>query len=1074
MFVHLHTHSHYSLLDGLAKVPNLVNEAVENKMSALALTDHGNMHGIIQFYKKAIAAEIKPILGTEAYIAPRGMRQKEAGIDAKPYHLILLAKNEEGYKNLLKLTSAAHIEGFYYKPRMDKELLAKYSKGLIASTACLGGEIPRLLLSEKYEQAQKTAEEYQNIFGKDSFFLEIQHHPTVPNYDLVNKRVVELGKKMNIPVIATQDIHYLKKEDAAAQDALLAIQTNSLMKDHNRLTMKNDDYSFRSTEEMASLFKDVPEAIENTVKIAEKCNVELNLGEWIFPKFEIPGGKNAEAYLREKTAAGLKSSGFFEDKKNLKKAKERIDYELGIINNKGYAPYFLIVADFVNHAKARGIITNTRGSAAGSFVSYLIGISNVDPLKYNLPFERFLNPYRPSPPDIDMDFADDRRDELIEYAKQRYGLDKVAQIGTFGTMMARGSVRDITRVLDYSYPIGDRIAKMIPFGSQGFPMSIKKAIGMNHALKNAYENESETKEILDLAQKIEGSARHISVHAAGVVISPDELINHVPLQREPNGDKIITQYDMAAVEDVGLLKFDFLGIRNLSILGRAVDLIEKLRGEKINLDKIPLDDKKSFELVARGNTIGLFQLGGSGMTKYLKQLKPSNIADIMAMIALFRPGPIANIPSYINRKHGKEPVSYLDPRLEKILGNTYGVVTYQEDVLLIAMELAGYNWGTVDKFRKAIGKKIPAEMAKQEKIFIEGCQKHGNLSKEKAEALWRLFNPFKGYGFNKAHAASYGMVAYQTAYLKANYPGEFMTAVLSAEAGDTDKISEIIGECNRMGIKVLPPDINESFGDFMLVNPEKTGEQRALPAGRQAIRFGLSAIKNVGENIIKNIVNERKANGLFTSVENLLERIQSRDLNKKSIESLIKVGALDGFEERNKLLFNLEKILAYHKETKQSQNFNQSSLFSAAENAIQTPGLRLKETEPLALEEKLKLEKELLGLYISGHPLDKYRSRLKNAKLNIKTIKTFIRQTPVIFAAMPEAIKKIMTKNGEPMAFIKFMDLTDSIESVVFPKTLNDYGHLLEENKCVIIRGRLSHRNDEPNIICEEIREIKL
>ena len=1074
MFVHLHTHSHYSLLDGLAKVPNLVNEAVENKMSALALTDHGNMHGIIQFYKKAIAAEIKPILGTEAYIAPRGMRQKEAGIDAKPYHLILLAKNEEGYKNLLKLTSAAHIEGFYYKPRMDKELLAKYSKGLIASTACLGGEIPRLLLSEKYEQAQKTAEEYQNIFGKDSFFLEIQHHPTVPNYDLVNKRVVELGKKMNIPVIATQDIHYLKKEDAAAQDALLGIQTNSLMKDHNRLTMKNDDYSFRSTEEMASLFKDVPEAIENTVKIAEKCNVELNLGEWIFPKFEIPGGKNAEAYLREKTAAGLKSSGFFEDKKNLKKAKERIDYELGIINNKGYAPYFLIVADFVNHAKARGIITNTRGSAAGSFVSYLIGISNVDPLKYNLPFERFLNPYRPSPPDIDMDFADDRRDELIEYAKQRYGLDKVAQIGTFGTMMARGSVRDITRVLDYSYPIGDRIAKMIPFGSQGFPMSIKKAIGMNHALKNAYENESETKEILDLAQKIEGSARHISVHAAGVVISPDELINHVPLQREPNGDKIITQYDMAAVEDVGLLKFDFLGIRNLSILGRAVDLIEKLRGEKINLDKIPLDDKKSFELVARGNTIGLFQLGGSGMTKYLKQLKPSNIADIMAMIALFRPGPIANIPSYINRKHGKEPVSYLDPRLEKILGNTYGVVTYQEDVLLIAMELAGYNWGTVDKFRKAIGKKIPAEMAKQEKIFIEGCQKHGNLSKEKAETLWRLFNPFKGYGFNKAHAASYGMVAYQTAYLKANYPGEFMTAVLSAEAGDTDKISEIIGECNRMGIKVLPPDINESFGDFMLVNPEKTGEQRALPAGRQAIRFGLSAIKNVGENIIKNIVNERKANGLFTSVENLLERIQSRDLNKKSIESLIKVGALDGFEERNKLLFNLEKILAYHKETKQSQNFNQSSLFSAAENAIQTPGLRLKETEPLALEEKLKLEKELLGLYISGHPLDKYRSRLKNAKLNIKTIKTFIRQTPVIFAAMPEAIKKIMTKNGEPMAFIKFMDLTDSIESVVFPKTLNDYGHLLEENKCVIIRGRLSHRNDEPNIICEEIREIKL
>ncbi|MFC1756594.1 DNA polymerase III subunit alpha [Patescibacteria group bacterium] len=1055
-FVHLHNHSHYSLLDGLTKIDELVNEAIENKMPAVALTDHGNMHGVIEFYKKATKAGIKPILGFEAYISPRSMHQKEAHIDAKPFHFLLLAKNRDGYKNLLKLVSKGHTEGFYYKPRIDKETLAEYSQGLIGSTACMGGEIPRLLLSDKYEQAKKIALEYQDIFGKDSFFLEIQHHPSIPNYEIVNRKMIQLSKETGIPLIATQDTHYLKKDDAQAQDALVAIQTNSLVNDTNRLTMKDDDYSFRSTAEMKSLFKETPEAIKNTLKIAEMCATKLKLGEWIFPNFEVPENKTAESYLQQLTTQGLKEKNI----KTTKKMKERIDYELGIINKKGYAPYFLIIADFVNEAKKRRIVTNTRGSAAGSFVSYLIGISDVDPLEYGLPFERFLNPLRPSLPDVDMDFADDRRDEIIEYAKEKYGYDKVAQIGTFGTMMARGSVRDVTRVLNHGYSTGDRLSKMIPLGSQGFPMSIKLAMEMNSELSDAYEKEEKTKEILDLAQKIEGSARHVSVHAAGVVISPIPLTNFVPLQQESRGDKIITQFDMHAVEDTGLVQMDFLGIRNLAILGRAIELIEKTRKEKVDLNKVPIDDKKSFELLARGETIGLFQLGGSGMTRYLKELKPTCITDIMAMIALFRPGPMANIPTYIKRKQGKEPVTYLDPRLEKILDKTYGVVTYQDDVLFIAMELAGYNWETVDKFRKAIGKKIPAEMDKQEKIFIKGCQEQGGLSERKANQLWKLFDPFKGYGFNKAHAASYGMVAYQTAYLKANYPGEFMTAVLSAEAGDMEKMFEIMNECKRMKIKVLPPDINESFKDFTLVENN--------------IRFGLQAIKNVGENVVKSIIDERKENGKFVSIEDLLDRVRSKDLNKKSLESLIKAGAFDEFEERNTLLSSLEKILEYHKEAKNGKNSSQSSLFSLAEKEIELSGLKMEKAEKMKDEERLKWEKELLGLYISGHPLDKYRNKMANAKINIATIKKLGDQTPVMFMAMTEQIRTIMTKKGDQMAFVRLLDLNENIEMVVFPRTFGMYGRFLEEDKCVIVNGKVSTRNSEMSIICEEIKEFNI
>jgi len=1042
----------------LAKIPELVDEAEKNEMPALALTDHGNLYGAINFYKRCKKKGIKPIIGMEAYVAPRKLHQKEPGKDTRPHHLVLLAKNEKGYKNLLKLASIAHLQGFYYKPRIDKEILDQYSEGLIGLSACLGGEIPRLLLSDKVEKAERTAFLYQEILGNGNFFLEIGHHPKIPNYDIFRERIIELSQKTKIPLVGTQDAHYLKKEDALAQDALVSIQTNTTLNDKNRLSMTDEDYSFRPKEEMINLLKDIPNAVKNTIKIADMCNLKLELGKWVFPVFEIPKGKNEEEYFKEVLFQKLKEKNYITDTKT----KKRLDYEIGIINKKGYGPYFLIVADFVNHARQKGIITNTRGSAAGSFVSYLLGISNIDPLKYELPFERFLNPYRPSPPDIDMDFADDRRDEIIEYAKQRYGHDKVAQIGTFGTMMARAAVRDITRVMNYSYSTGDRLAKMIPFGSQGFPMTISHAMKINPELKEAYDTEEDAKEILNLAQKIEGSARHVSVHAAGVVISPTALTDFLPLQKEPSGEKTITQYDMHAVEDIGLLKMDFLGIRNLSILGRAIDLIQKIHDKKIDLEKIPLDDKKAFNLLARGETKGLFQLGGSGMTKYLKELKPSTIHDIMAMIALFRPGPMANIPTYINRKHGKERVNYLDPRLEKILEKTYGVVTYQEDVLLIAIELAGYNWDTVDKFRKAIGKKIPKVMAEQEKTFIEGCQKHGGLSKEKSESLWKLFDPFKGYGFNKAHAASYALVAYQTAYLKANYPGEFMTAVLSAEAGDTDKVAETINECRRMKIKVLPPDINESFKDFTLVEHK----------GEKAIRFGLQAIKNVGHNVVSTIINERKQNGPFASVENLLERIVSRDLNKKSLEALIKAGAMDNLGERNQLLLNIEKLLNYHKEASHTNTSNQSSLFSLAEEINPVSSIKLDNTEEMAQEVKLKWERELLGLYISGHPMEKYEKKLNKVKFDISKIKRLKNQSPVITIVMIEHIKKLLTKNNDPMAFLRLVDLKDTIEAVVFPRTLNEYGHLLEEDKCVIIKGKVNIRGGEPSIICDQIRTI--
>ncbi|NUQ57259.1 MAG: DNA polymerase III subunit alpha [Candidatus Paceibacter sp.] len=1093
-FVHLHTHSHYSLLDGLAKIDDLVDEAKKLGMPALALTDHGNMYGAIEFYKKCQKTGIKPIIGVETYIAFESMLQKRSGIDNKRYHLILLAKNETGYKNLVKIVTASHLQGFYYKPRVDKEFLRKHSEGLVALSACMAGEVARMVGVKDMERAEKAAKEYEEIFGKGNFFIEISHHPDIENHAEIQKGLVELARKSGIPLAATQDIHYLKPEDATAQDLLVAIQTNAEMADANRLTMKLDDFSLRSGEEMEKLFKENPDAVENTFKIAEMCDLKLELGKWVFPKLDLGEGKKPEEYITE--TAQKNYAKLFEAEDANGEIKKRMEYELEVINGKGYAPYFLIVADLIAFAKSRHIMTNTRGSAAGSLVSYLLGITNVDPVKYGLPFERFLNPYRPSPPDIDMDFADDRREEILEYAKEKYGKDHVAQIGTFGTMMARGSVRDVTRALGKPYSLGDSIAKLIPMGSQGFPMTIDEALKITPELNEMYKKDAEVKEIIDIAKKIEGCARHVSVHAAGVVISPTELTDYVPLQLEPSGEKVITQYDMYSVEEAGLLKMDFLGIKNLSILGNSVKLVKETRGIDIDIENIPLDDKNTFTHLAKGETIGLFQLGGSGMTRYLKELKPTTVTDIMAMIALFRPGPMANIPTYIKRKHGQEPVTYPDPRLAKVLDKTFGVVTYQDDVLLIAIELAGYNWDTVDKFRKAIGKKIPEEMAKQEKIFIEGCQKHGGLSKQKAEDLWRLFDPFKGYGFNKAHAASYAKVAYQTAYMKANFPAEFMAAVLTADAGEVEKIAETISECVRMKLPVLPPDVNESLGDFAVVNIdakktdfENPGRGRPPESARvgledfpksvsgaskttEGIRFGLYTIKNLGVEIANAVIEERKANGRYKSFADFLDRVQHKNLNKKSLEALIKSGAMDALGERNQMLFNMEDALEYSRNSGKAKK-NQGSLFSLMQDTSTLPDLKLKPAEPATQHERLLWEKELLGLYVSGHPLDRFKDKLAKINTKIGEAKKLPNNMSTVVAGMIDEAKKINTKKGDPMLFMKLSDYADSVETVIFPKILEKYAGVLYEGNCIAVKGRLSFRNNETSIIVEEIKEMK-
>jgi len=1047
------------------------------------------MYGAIEFYKLAKKEGIKPIIGVEAYMTAGSRLDKttEAGGTKRYYHLTLLAKNLQGYKNLIKLVTIANLEGYYYKPRMDKEILRKYSGGIIALSGCLGGELSQTVLKGDMAKADELVREYQDIFGKENYFIEIQCHPSVENDKSVRDALITLVKKHNIPVVATQDSHYPCTDDHEAHHTLLQINTQGDAKDGTKFEFSDDDFSFMSTEKALEVFKEIPEAVENTMKIADMCNLELELGKWVFPDFKIEPGKTYAEKLRELTYGGFERL----DLNQTPEIKERVEYELKIISDKGYEPYFLVVGDLLRHAKENGILTTIRGSVAGSIVTYLLGITNVDPIAYKLPFERFLHSERPSAPDIDMDFADNRRDEMIEYVKKKYGEDKVAQIGTFGTMMARGAVRDVSRALGYEYQIGDRLSKMIPVGSQGMPMTLDHAMEIVPELMEAYKKEKDTKKIIDLAKKLEGCVRHISVHAAGVVISPLPLSEYVPLQYDPrsenkNEGKIITQYDMYSIEDAGLLKFDFLGIRNLAILADAVTLVKKFYNIDIDIERIPLDDKKTFELLASGQTEGLFQLNGSGMTRYLKELKPTSIHDINAMVALYRPGPMESIPEYIKRKHNPNLVKYLDPRMKKFLGESYGLIVYQDDLLFCALELAGYNWEEVDKFRYAVGKKIPKEMAAQREKFTAGIIKNGQTP-EFAEKLWKLFEPFQAYGFNKAHAASYGKVAYQTAYMKAHYPVEYMAAILTAESGDVEKISEIIQECKKMDIPVLPPQINESYGGFTCL-PGKPDMIISEQNKSAKIRFGFYTIKNLGTDISDAIINERKnppsasasgrtggGGGKFKSITDFLDRIKHKNLNKKSMEALIKSGSMDEWGDRGVFLANLEAMLEYNHELNK-QNENQVSLFGGVAE-IKMPEFKLQDAPKATQAEKLLWEKELLGLYISGHPLDRLRDKLQSRNVNIKKIKedkegTLGNGIPVTIAGIIETARQVVTKNNERMVFLKIADLTGSIEAVAFPSIFKESIDILVTEKCIALSGKVSLRNGEKSIIIEAVKEI--
>ncbi len=1048
-FTHLHVHSHYSLLDGLPKIDELLNYVKELGMDSVALTDHGVLYGAVEFFKKAKEKGIKPIIGSEIYLALESMHQKRPNIDDKRYHLVLLVKNEEGYKNLVKLITRAHLEGFYYKPRVDEELLEKHSGGLIALSACLQGKIPQLVLAKKIKEAEETALRYQKIFGKDNFYLELQHHPNIKEQKKVNETLIAFSKKLGIPLVCTNDCHYLKPEDSEAQDVLMLINTGANPNDPERLTMKEDDFSLRSPAKMIEDFKEVPEALENTQKIAEDCNFQFELGNVKLPHFEVPNQKSPDEYLKELCYQKLEKRY----PKPKKEVLDRLEYELSVIKQMGFASYFLIVQDFVNWAKENRIVVGPgRGSAAGSLVSYVLHITNVDPLKYNLLFERFLNPDRIAMPDIDLDFTDRRRDEVIEYVAQKYGRDKVAQIITFGTMAARAVVRDVGRALGYTYTYCDQIAKMIPFG-----FTLDETLEKIKEFKDIYQQDNQARRLIDLAKKLEGVARHASTHACGVVISKNSLENIVPLQYPTQSeDTIVTQYEMHAIEDLGLLKMDFLGLKNLTIIEDTLARIYKVHGKSIDIHQIPSDDKKTFKLLREGQTTAVFQLESDGMKRYLKQLKPTEFEDIIAMVALYRPGPMQLIPDYIARKHKKKKVEYLHPKLEPILKNTYAIPVYQEQIMQIAQQLAGFTMAEADVLRKAIGKKIKKLLMEQKDKFIQGCIKNG-IEKAIAQKIWAWVEPNARYSFNRSHAASYATIAYQTAYLKAHYPAEFMSAVLTSEKADVERISLLITECKKMGLDVLPPDINESFINFSVVG------------GKNQIRFGLLAIKNVGQNVVEAILQERKERGPYASIDDFISRVNPKVLNKKSLESLIKAGVFDKLAERNQLLINLEKLLEKAREIQKNKTNGQQGLFDGMKI---TSMASLASAPPSSEAEKLKWEKELLGLYVSGHPLEKYVKIMAKKSLPISQVTQELEGKLIKVGGIISKIKKIITKKGQPMLFVNLEDQTDKIELVVFPRVIESYPTLFQENKVVFVSGRVDLRDNVPKIICNTIEEI--
>jgi len=1116
-FVHLHVHSMYSLLNAVPTPKELAAAAKADGQDALAITDAGALYGAIDFYKACTKEGVKPIIGLDAFLAPRTRFDKEGAIDKPRARLVLLAKTFTGYQNLIKLVTDSNLEGFYYRPRLDEELIKKYAQDLICIIPSFAGEVAQAYKDHDNEKAAQRLDWYKGVFGDDCY-LEITHHPEIFEHEARQQQIIDLAHTTSTPLVAAHDVYYLKPEDRIARETMVKIQNGGIV-DTTAEHDSEENFSFITQAQALEKFKDTPDAIANTVKIAEMCNVEIEIGtHWYFPNYIIESGREPDEELQVTSYEGVTWRGLSLENPMV---KERLDYELKVIKDKGYAKYFLVVGDLLREARERGILTTIRGSVAGSLTTYVLGITNVDPLEYRLPFERFLNPQRPSAPDIDMDFADNRRDEIIEYAKEKYGADKVAQIGTFGTMMARAAVRDVARALGHPYSVGDQIAKLIPMGSQGFPMTIKKALEIEPDLAKLYKSDAESREVLDLAKQIEGRVRHLGVHAAGVVIAPEPLANFVPIQPDSKTGKFVTQYEMKSVgeDGVGLLKFDFLGIKNLAILADAVKRVRKIRGVEVDIENIPLDDKKTFDVLARGETMGLFQLNGSGMTSFLKQLKPTTIHDINAMVALYRPGPMESIPQYIERKHNPQLVTYLDPRMKTILDRSYGVITYQDDVMTIARELAGYSWLEADMLRKAMGKKIPEVMEAEKDKLLTGFREFGKLSPALGEKIWKLIEPFAAYGFNKAHAASYGRVAYQTAYMKANFAVEYMSAVLTADSGDTDKIYEIIHECERMGIEVLPPDINESFADFSVVplhtinstlnsnisqgmqgadehrseSYQVYGEPGAQSATTQTegkylkngrIRFGLTTVKNFGAGISETIVEERKKNGRYQSLQDFLTRIHDRTLNKKSLESLIMVGAFDSFGERGHLLGNVDTMLAFNRDQVNQKESAQDSLFGAGGmgGGGSISDLTLFPAPAASRAEMLIWEKDLLGVYVSGHPLDDYAEELKK-----RTAISFIKKAAtedgheidvvrmkgeLVTAGMIASVRELITKKGDKMAFLVLADQKDSIEMVAFPTVYAEQKDLFQVGTCVAIKGKLTIRNDEPSIVIDRAKAL--
>lgn len=1059
-FVHLHVHSEYSLLDGFSNIKKLVKRAAELQMPAVALTDHGTMFGVIDFYNAATAAGIKPIIGVESYLAPRGMSSRDPQLDKKATHLLLLAENQTGYQNLLQLASAAQLNGFYYYPRIDHEFLAAHAEGLICTTGCMSAEIPRLIQDGNMDAARKQLDWYYDVFGKERFFLELQSHD-IPELERINRQLVDLGRRYDAQFVATNDVHYINKDDARLQDVMLAIQTGCLLTDPNRMRMTDNTYYLRTPEEMAAIFADVPDAVHNTLLIAERCQVDLGFKGYHLPEFPVPEGKTAESYLHELCEAGfLRRYG---ERVHEAQYRDRLEYELGVIHKMGFDTYFLIVWDLCMYARSQGIWYNARGSAAGSMVAYTLDITLVDPIEHGLIFERFLNPGRISMPDIDLDFRDDRRSEMLEYTAHKYGDDKVAQIITFGTLGARAAIRDVGRVMDIPLGEVDKVAKLIP-NIPGKPVTIAQALEDVPEFKQAYEEAPYMKELIDTASQMEGVVRNAGTHAAGVIITDRPTIEYIPLHR-PTGSaasespvKTVTQFEMSVVESLGLLKVDFLGLATLTIMARACDLISQRHGINLNLNNIPVDDPETYELMGRGETAGVFQVEGSGMRRWLIQMKPKELANVIAMVALFRPGPMDFIPGYIRRMHGEEEVEYRHPLLEPIFKETYGYPVYQEQLMFAAMRLAGYTAPEADDLRKAIAKKMAEKLAKHRQKFVDGSVKNG-IQAETAQAIFGDWEEFARYGFNKSHAVDYAVIAVQTAYLKLRYTVEYLTALLSVSKNDTAKVALYVADARRMGIAVEPPDVDASEWDFSI-------EDRL--DGKAAIRFGLGAVKNVGHGPVETILKSRSA-GKFADLNDFSRRVDLRQVGKRALECLVKVGALDKFGPRQALLDNLDRIVAMSGSHFRAAETGQMTLFGAHTGVSEEIHL-----PPSALEvsrrEILNWERELIGLYVSDHPLSPYMAVLQDVVSHYAgQLQDVGPEERVRVAGLITRVRRHQSKAGQPMGFVTLEDIQGNIELVIFPRTWAKVAHLIEMDKVVLVDGRVDAEGAEPKILVDNL-----